>query len=187
MVIPHQIEPFSFSSSLSLPLTRQELLDMSKSLFGSCEACLQSKPNTAPDRGILSALPISQVANDTLYIDFIDMTPHKNFTYVLTVVDSLTPVTLFIPCSRKITGKGTLKIILSEWIYHFDKPTEILSDNDVRFSQEKGFYQSAFKAMGVSIHFSLPRRTQSNRLCKRVNDIFLRNLRAMSHEFKTVD
>ena len=88
---------------------------------------------------------------------------------------------------KKITGEVTLKIILSEWIRHFDKPTEILSDNDVFFSREKGFYQSDFKEMGVSIHFSLPRRPQSNGLCERVNGIFLQNLRAMSHECKTID
>ena len=39
---------FFFLKSFFTPLTRQELLDMSKSLFGSCEACLRSKPNTAP-------------------------------------------------------------------------------------------------------------------------------------------
>ena len=105
---------FFFLKSFFTPLTRQELLDMSKSLFGSCEACLRSKPNTAPERGILSTLPIPQVANDTLYIDFIDMTPHNNFNYVLTIVDSLTRFTLFIPCTKNITGEGTLKIILSE-------------------------------------------------------------------------
>ena len=41
--------------------------------------------------------------------------------------------------------------------------------------------------MGVSIHFSIPRRPQSNGLCERVNGIFLENLRAMSHECETID
>ena len=60
-------------------------------------------------------------------MDFIIMTTHNNVNYALTVADSLTRFPLFIPCTKNIAGEGTPKIILSEWIRHFDKPTEIRS------------------------------------------------------------
>jgi transposase InsO family protein len=176
-----------FLKSFFTPLTRQQLLDMSNSLFGSCPTCLLSKPNTAPDRGLLSALPIPQIANDILFIDFIDMPQFNHFNYILTIVDSLTRFTHFIPCTKNITGEGTLRLLLTEWIRHYDKPQEIMSDNDVRFSQEKGFYQSVFKAMGIAIHFSLPRRPQSNGLCEKINGLYLQNLRAMLRDCNSTD
>ena len=78
-------------------------------------------------------------------------------------------------------------MILKEWISHFGKPREILSDNDSRFSQEKGFYQSAFKALGIDVHFGVPRHPQSNGLCERTNRSFLQNCRALSLDCKTLD
>ena len=118
---------------------------------------------------------------------FFAMDAFNYFDYVLTIVDALTRFVIFIPCTKNITGEGTLKTILKEWISHFGKPREILSDNDVRFSQEKGFYQSAFKALGIDVHFGIPRHPQSNGLCERINRSFLQNCRAMSLDCKTMD
>ena len=80
MVIPHRIEPFSLSSSLSSPpLPIKSYWTCQSSFYDCCEACLRSKPNTAPDRGILSAIPIPHVANDTLFIDFHRHEPPQQF------------------------------------------------------------------------------------------------------------
>ena len=120
-------------------MNRSELLENTKKLIAPCETCMKSKPNAFADRGLVSALPIPQVSNDTLHIDFIAMDPYNNFDYVLTVVDSLTRYVQFIPCTKNITGESTMKLNMSEWIAHYGKPQEILSDNDVRFSQEKAW------------------------------------------------
>ena len=168
-------------------LTRKELLEMSKSILGACHTCLLAKPNTQLDRGLVASLPIPQLSNDILYVDFIAMDAFNYHDYVLTIVDALTRFVMFIPCTKNISGEGTLKTILKEWISHFGKPREILSDNDVRFSQEKGFYQSAFKALGIDVHFGIPRHPQSNGLCERINRSFLQNCRAMSIDCKTMD
>ena len=71
-------------------------------------------------------------------------------------------------------GEGTHKIILSECICHFDEPTEIMSDNDVSFSQEKGFTKVLSKQWVSQFIFSLPRRSQSNGLCEKYNGIFFK-------------
>ena len=67
------------------------------------------------------------------------MDSHNEYNYVLTIVDALTRFVKFLPCTRNITGEETLKLILREWIMHYDKPSTIMSDNDVRFSQHQGF------------------------------------------------
>jgi hypothetical protein len=94
---------------------------------------------------------------------------------------------MFIPCTKNITGEQTLKLIHKEWIAHYGKPSEILSDNDVRFSSTKGFYQDAFKCLGINGRFGVPRHLQSNGLCERINRSFLQNVRSLSIDCKTLD
>jgi hypothetical protein len=77
-----------------------------------------------------------------------------------------------------------LKLILEKWISVFGKPSVIRSDNDVRFRQQSGFYQTAFKALDVKLSFSLPRNPKSNGLVENVNKMFLQNMRALSLTMK---
>ena len=150
-----------------------------------CEVCAKSKPNTAKDRGLVGALPIPQLSNDILYHDFVAMDEFNNQDYVLAIVDGPTRFVQYIPCHKSITGEKTLKLILKEWIQKFDKPTEPLSDNDVRFQQEKGFYQSAFRSLGIDVPFSIPRHPGSNGLCVRENRSLIQNMRCLALELKT--
>ena len=94
---------------------------------------------------------------------------------------------VFYPCQKSITGEGVLKILLETWIAPYGKPLRIHSDNDVRFKQEKGFYQTAFKALGVKVHFSIPRHSASNGLCENKNRRFIQNLRALSLSCKNMN
>ena len=86
-----------------------------------------------------------------------------------------------------MTGEQTLKIIHKEWISHYGKPSEILSDNDVRFTSPKGFYHEAFKSLGIDVKFGIPRHPQSNGLCERTNRSFLQNIRSLSIDCNTLD
>ena len=51
------------------------------------DLCAKSKPNRAKDRGLVGALPIPQLSNDVLYIDFVAMDEFNNQDYVLAIVD----------------------------------------------------------------------------------------------------
>ena len=102
-------------------LTRKELLNRCKQLTDICEICIRAKPSSQVDRGTISHLPIPQIANDTIYVEFISMDPCQTehgptFNYVLTIVDSLTRFVQFVPCCKSITGEETLKVILNNWI-----------------------------------------------------------------------
>ena len=166
---------------------KSELLKVIRKLLESCEVCLRAKPNNAPDRGLIGSLPIPQMSNELLFIDFIAMDPFNGLDYVLTIVDALSRFVRFVACNKNITGEGTLKLIMSEWISHYGCPREILSDNDVRFSSEKGFYQRAFSTLGINTRFSLPRHPESNGICERVNRSFVQNVRILSMDKKTVE
>ena len=133
------------------------------------------------------ALPIPQCVNSLLFVDFIQMDLSNNVDYIMTIVDALSRFSIFVPCNKHITGEKVFHLIVSEWISRFGKPSEIISDNDVRFVSEKGFYQRAFNTLGIKVSFSIPYPPQSNGLCERTNRSFLQNLRVLSHELKSVD
>jgi len=173
-------------------LTRKDLMNRCKAITDACEVCIRSKPSSHVDRGLISHLPVPQIANDTIYIDFISMDPCRSedgptYNYILTMVDSLTRFVQFVPCTKSISGEETLKLILNHWIRYFDRPNQIVSDNDVRFVQSTGYYQRVLKQMDIKIRFSNPRMPRTNGLCERTNRAFLQNLRAMSLEMKTLD
>ena len=176
-----------FSQRFHTNLSKKALFDTVKPLLDHCEVCLKSKPNTQKDRGLVGALPIPSLANDIVYVDFVQMDDCNNHNYVLTIVDGLTKFAKFVPCTKNISGEETLKVILRDWVQNFGKPSVIMSDNDVRFSQNKGFYQKVFKSLKIDIRFSVPRHPQSNGLCERTNRAFLQNMRAMTMQMKTLD
>ena len=168
-------------------LTKTELLLKAKAISDSCQVCILAKPNSARDRGELSSLPIPQLCNDIVYLDFVQMDPYNNFDYVLTVVDALSHFVQFLPCHKGITGEGVLKLLLERWIAPYGKPSALHSDNDVRFKSQKGYYQSIFRALDIETHFSIPRQPRTNGLCENENRAFLQNMRALSLSLKTND
>ena len=176
-----------FAQAFYCVLPRSDLLSFCKNLLATCPNCLRIKQNNPSDRGLVSALPIPQIANDLLYIDFVQMDDFNHHNYVLTIVDALTKFAMFIPCTKNITGELTLKLVHKEWISHYGKPSEILSDNDVRFTSSKGFYQEAFKSLGIEVKFGIPRHPQSNGLCERTNRSFIQNIRSLSLDCNTLD
>ena len=125
------------------------------------------------DRGEVGSLPTPVLANDLLYIDFVSMDDFNGCDYIMTCVDALTHFVQFWPCQKTLNGEGVIRLLLDRWISVYGKPNAIHSDNDVRMKSEKGFYQSVLKALGIQVHFSLPRRPQSNGLCENVNKQFV--------------
>ena len=161
-------------------VSKKELLEICKAICLTCEVCVLSKQNRPMDRGRLATLPLPSVANEVLCLDFVQMDPYNGYDYVLTLVDHLSHFVQFIPTQKSITGEGVLRLILDRWISIYGKPAVIRSDNDVRFRQNTGFYQAAFRALDVKLSFSLPRLPRSNGFVENVNKQFLQNLRALS-------
>ena len=81
-----------FLQNLFSPVPKSELMGVCKVVVENCEICKLTKANTPKDRGIVSALPIPQIVNSLLYIDFVNMDEWNGFTYILTIVDGLNRV-----------------------------------------------------------------------------------------------
>ena len=112
---------------------------MIKNILDPCKICCEAKPNTSIDRGLVGALPIPQLVNDVLYIDFVQVDEYQNLDYVMTVVDGLSRFCRFIPCKKTINAEKALRLFFENWVQVYGRPSEVVSDNDVRFSPPMDF------------------------------------------------
>ena len=160
----------------------KELLSLAKNLIQPCKTCCEAKPNTQSDRGLVGALPIPPLINDMIFVDFVQVDEYQNFDYVLTIVDGLSRFCRFFPCKKTINGEKAFKIIFEGWIQVYGLPREVISDNDVRFTSEVGWWRSTLESLGVKVTFTQPRHPQSNGLCERTNRKFLQTMRIFMHQ-----
>ena len=68
----------------------------------TCEVCLYAKRNRPKDRGLVNCLPLPNLVNSLVYVDFIDRHKYGQFNYCLMIVDSLSSFYQVVPCRKKI-------------------------------------------------------------------------------------
>ena len=160
-------------------VTRSLLKAEIQQIVASCKVCIESKPNSVEDRGIIGSLPIPQLVNEIVYVDFIQVDEYNNFDYLFVMVDGLSRFTRIFPCRKKIDGEHVLKMVFENWIQVYGRMKEVYSDNDIRFVSESGWWQSVFRAMNIKVSFATPRRPQANSICERANRSILQNMRCL--------
>ena len=112
-------------------ITCGEVRARMQSIVDSC-GCLASKQGVSRDRGLVSSLPIPYSANSLLYVDFIQGLPKfGGYDSCLVVTCGLIGFTRAFPCTKKITGEQTLKLLVEQWFEHYGAPKEVHSDKDV--------------------------------------------------------
>jgi hypothetical protein len=93
----------------------------------------------------------------------------KGFNFFV-VVNRLTKMAHFIPCTKTITGEETSKLFLDN-IYHIHGlPNDIVLDRGTQFTSN--FWRGLFQLLNVKINLSTVYHPQTNGQIKRVNQIF---------------
>ena len=169
------------------PTAEKELQKMVHDLILPCKVCCEAKPNMQRDRGLVGALPVPNLVNQVVYLDFIQVDDFNGFDYILTIVDGLSRFARFLPCRKTITGEKAFKLFFENWVQVYGKPREVVSDNDVRFTSEKAFWRLALDALDIRVTFVQPRHPQSNGLCERTNRKFLQNARVLMSQQSSKD
>ena len=93
--------------------------------------CPSCNPEDIRDRDLYSTLPIPQCADNALYVDYTEMPKLDGYDFALVVTCGLTRFTRVFPCTKHITGKKTIKILLEELFCVYGGPKEINADEDV--------------------------------------------------------
>ena len=132
--------------------------------------CHASKRSDSRDRGLISSLPIPYCANSLLYVDFIHGLPRfGGYDSCLVVTCGLSRFTRVFPCSKKITGEQTVKMLVEQWFEPYGAPKQVHSDEDVRICSDTGWYKRVLNALNVEVTTGVPYTHTSNPLCERQN------------------
>ena len=93
--------------------TDNQLLKTLQPIVDKCP-CRSSKPGDIRDGGLYSTLFIPHCAKSVLYVDYTEMPKLGGYDFALVVTFGLTRFTRVFPCTKHITGEGTIKILLVE-------------------------------------------------------------------------
>jgi len=103
----------------------------------SCDTCARSKAPKHRSFGLLQPLPIPSRPWGSIAMDFItDLPTVRAKNSILVVVDRLTKMAHFTPCSKSITAEETAQLILDRIVRLHGLPKEIVSDRGPQFASK---------------------------------------------------
>ena len=136
----------------------------------SCPVCAQTKPSRSAPAGLLQPLPIPDRPWGAISMDFISGLPRvKGLDAILVVVDRLTKMAHFIPCTTSETSESTARLILDNVVKLHGLPDDIVSDRGPQFVA--GFWRRLFGLLGTGLSPSSAYHPQSDGQTERVNQI----------------
>jgi len=142
----------------------------------SCDTCVRSKVPRHRPFGLLQPLPIPSRPWGSIAMDFItDLPTVRAKNSILVVVDRLTKMAHFTPCSKSITAEETAQLILDGIVQLHGLPEEIVSDIGPQFASK--FWRRLFKLLGVDIRLSSAFHPETYGQTERTNQTFEQYLR----------
>ncbi len=144
----------------------------------TCELCNRTTPSRTKPKGLLKPLPIPTRPWNSISMDFItDLPPSDGHETILVVVDRLTKMASFIPCTgTKPNGLTTARLIFSHIFRYHALPSDITSDRDSVFTSE--FWQTLTELLHINTNLSTAFHPQTDGQTERVNAILEQYLRA---------
>ena len=81
------------------------------------------------------------------------------------------------PCTKHITGKETIKVLLQEWFCVYGAPKEMNSGEDVPLRSDTGWYKRVLTSPNVQVSTGIPYTHTSNPLCEQQIQVLKENVR----------
>ena len=148
-----------------------------KDYIKTCHSCQRNKPSTQKPVGLLQPLPIPHRPWVSISMDLITDLPETNEGYnaIVVVVDRLTKMTHFIPCTTKVTTQQLAQLFLTNIFRLHGIPEEIISDRDRRFTSH--FWRELCLLLGTQQNMSTPYHPQTDGQTERMNRVLEEMLR----------
>ena len=144
----------------------------------TCASCQRNKARNVLPGGKLQPLQIPEGRWHSVSMDYITGLPctEAGFDSVFVVLDRLTKMAHFIPCTKDITAARTADVFLRDVIKLHGFPLEVISDRDPKFASE--FWQRLTDLLGVKHRMSSAFHPQTDGGTERLNRILEEYLRA---------
>ena len=148
-----------------------------KKFVRSCHSCQRNKTDTQGVAGLLKPLQIPYSPWTSISMDLITDLPQTKIghTAILVVVDRLTKMAHFMPCSTTVTAPQVAQLFLDFIVKLHGIPKEIISDRDPRFTSH--FWQELCIYLGTKQNLSTPYHPQTDGQTERMNRILEEMLR----------
>ncbi|GBG67272.1 hypothetical protein CBR_g88561 [Chara braunii] len=145
----------------------------------SCEVCRRCKSHNHRPYGELRPLPVPLRRREAIAMDITGPFPkHKTgVDGILTVVDRLTTLAMFLPCRYHAKAPELAEVLYAGWIRTKGYPKEIVCDRDTRFMFD--FWLALIKRWGSSLKPSSARHPQTDGQTERAHQtaqVLLRTL-----------
>jgi transposase InsO family protein len=149
----------------------------------TCDPCQRNKLANRRPPGLLQPLPIPARNWECVSMDFITALPTttSGFDSVMVVVDRLSKMGHFVPCTKDITAPDAAELFFNSIFRLHGLPKSIVSDRDPKFTSN--FWRALFSLTGTSLDMSTARHAQTDGQTERLN----RTLEEMLRSFVTYD
>ncbi|XP_011270565.1 hypothetical protein CAOG_08903 [Capsaspora owczarzaki ATCC 30864] len=142
----------------------------------SCETCIRSKTSSHKPYGLLKPLPIAEHPWKSISMDFITQLPPSNsFDAICVVVDRLTKMAHFMPCTTRINALGTADLLIRRVFLYHGLPDDIVSDRGSVFVSH--LWNHLFTSLNTKINLSTAYHPQSDGQTEAINRILEQYLR----------
>jgi hypothetical protein len=144
----------------------------------SCDICARGKAVRHRPYGLLEPLPIPSRHWQSISMDFItDLPVSAGHDSILVVVDRLSKMAHFVPCSKDITSEQTASLVFQHIVRLHGLPDNIVSDRGPQFAAR--FWSHLFQQLGTSINLSSAFHPQTDGQSERVNQVLEQYLRCI--------
>jgi hypothetical protein len=146
--------------------------------IASCQKCQENKSNNASPIGLLSPLPIPNRKWEVVTIDFITSLPMTKNKYdaIMVVVDKLTKMVHFIPCTIDINAKQVAHLFFNHVVRYHGIPSTIISDRDSKFTST--FWKELWACLGTTLNMSSSFHPETDGQTERANRTLVDTLRS---------
>ena len=150
-------------------------------LVTQCSECQRSKPRNQLAYGQLEPIPPPDRPWQQVTMDLITELPTtaRGHSAVLTVVDRLSKMVHWIPCTIKIGAEATAHLFMHHIFKYHGLPDVIIGDRDTRWSS--AFWTTVFKSLGTKVKLTTAYHPQTDGQSERANRTMEEILRCYVH------
>ena len=143
----------------------------------TCHSCQRNKPYTQKPAGLLQPLAIPQRPWQSISMDLIVELPttSEGHNAIVTVVDRLTKMTHFFPCTTNVKADQLASLFLNNIFRLHGIPQDIVSDRDPKFVS--AFWREFCRLLGTHQSLSTAYHPQSDGQTERYNRVLEEMLR----------
>ncbi|KAG8913502.1 hypothetical protein FRC01_004506, partial [Tulasnella sp. 417] len=147
----------------------------------TCDPCQKAKARRHAPYGYLRSIPIPSQPFEVVTMDFItDLPASGPFNAVLTIVDKLTKLALFVPTTTEVNDEETARLFFKRVWSIFGLPRQIITDRDSRWAQS--FWKELTRLVGTKRALTTAHHPQADGQSEIMNQVLETALRTYVNE-----